>query len=106
MKTLQNQSYYICGCCKLALPLEAFYVNKKTGRPANYCKECRKSASRQRRKEEKYAWVNEARAPHPVITETEDPELRLKLIHSALATVAASIQRKKQRLQEAALEEL
>lgn len=43
METLQKQTLYVCGCCKHTLPSEAFYVDKKTGLPNNYCKECRKS---------------------------------------------------------------
>ena len=46
METLQKQTLYVCGCCKHTLPSEAFYVDKKTGLSNNYCKECRKSASR------------------------------------------------------------
>ena len=38
------------------------------------------------------------REPYPVITSTKDPDLRQKLILSALQTVRASIKRKKQKL--------
>ena len=91
METLQKQTLYVCGCCKHTLPSEAFYVDKKTGLPNNYCKECRKSASRKYRKTEKRTLARDDREPYPVITST-------KLILSALQTVRASIKRKKQKL--------
>lgn len=98
METLQKQTLYVCGCCKHTLPSEAFYVDKKTGLPNNYCKECRKSASRKYRKTEKRTLARDDREPYPVITSTKDPDLRQKLILSALQTVRASIKRKKQKL--------
>ena len=57
METLQKQTLYACGCCKQTLPSDAFYVDKRTGLPGNYCKECRKSASRKHRKAEKRTLV-------------------------------------------------
>lgn len=98
METLQKQTLYACGCYKQTLPSDAFYVDKRTGLPGNYCKECRKSASRKHRKAEKRTLVREDREPYPVITSTKDPELRRKLILSALQTVRASIKQKKQKL--------
>ena len=98
METLQKQTLYVCGCCKHTLPSEAFYVDKRTGLPSNYCKECRKSASRKYRKTEKRTLARDDREPYPVITSTKDPDLRQKLILSALQTVRASIKRKKQKL--------
>ena len=103
METLQKQTLYVCGCCKHTLPSEAFYVDKKTGLPNNYCKECRKSASRKYRKTEKRTLARDDREPYPVITSTKDPDLRQKLILSALQTVRASIKRKKQKLCEVEL---
>ena len=98
METLQKQTLYACGCCKQTLPSDAFYVDKRTGLPGNYCKECRKSASRKHRKAEKRTLVREDREPYPVIPSTKAPELRRKLILSALQTVRASIKQKKQKL--------
>ena len=98
METLQKQTLYVCGCCKHTLPSEAFYVDKKTGLSNNYCKECRKSASRKYRKTETRTLARDDREPYPVITSTKDPDLRQKLILSALQTVRASIKRKKQKL--------
>ena len=83
MDTLQKQTLYVCGCCKHTLPSEAFYVDKKTGLPNNY---------------EKRTLARDDREPYPVITSTKDPDLRQKLILSALQTVRASIKRKKQKL--------
>ena len=90
METLQKQTLYVCGCCKHTLPSEAFYVDKKTGLSNNYCKEYRKT--------EKRTLARDDREPYPVITSTKDPDLRQKLILSALQTVRASIKRKKQKL--------
>ena len=42
MKSSKVQTLCVCGCCKRSLPASAFYINKKTGLPGNYCKECRK----------------------------------------------------------------
>ena len=64
METLQKQTLYVCGCCKHTLPSEAFYVDKKTGLPNNYCKECRKSASRKYRKTEKRTLARDDREPY------------------------------------------
>lgn len=100
MKTRNEQTLCVCGCCKCALPIEAYYVNKKTGRPSNYCKECRKSASRKHRTVEKQTSVSREREPYPVITDTKDPETRIAMILSALQVVADSIERKKRKLSE------
>ena len=69
METLQKQTLYVCGCC-----------------------------SRKYRKTEKRTLARDDREPYPVITSTKDPDLRQKLILSALQTVRASIKRKKQKL--------
>ena len=45
MKNSEVQTLFVCGCCKRSLPASAFYINKKTGLPGNYCKECRKTVS-------------------------------------------------------------
>ena len=98
---MPTTAHYVCGCCKRSLPAEAFYIDKKTGRPGNYCKECRKAASHRRRGMEKSSLVAQCDTDYPVITRTEDPVLRKTLILHALQTVAASIERKKQKLHEA-----
>ena len=38
MKSSKVQTLCVCGCCKRSLPASAFYINKKTGLPGNYCK--------------------------------------------------------------------
>ena len=61
-----------------------FYINKKTGLPGNYCKECRKTVSRNHRKNEKRSLACDRESSYPVITSTEDPTLRRELILHAL----------------------
>lgn len=101
MKTSKTQSLSVCGCCKRRLPVSAFYINKKTGRPDNYCKECRKSVSRARRKNEKHTLACGKEAERLLITTTEDPVLRRALILHALRVVAESIERKRRKMVEA-----
>ena len=98
METLKKSNNHVCGHCKRTLPLEDFYFNKKTNLPGNYCKECRKSASRNYRKVEKQTLVTKGETAYPVITLIKDPNVRKELILHALETVAASIQRKRQKL--------
>ena len=43
MEQKNKKSLRTCGCCLKKLPLEAFYINKRTQNPDNYCKECRKA---------------------------------------------------------------
>ncbi len=100
METFKNLSLHVCGCCKRTLPIEAFYLDKKTGCPGNYCKECRKSASRKHRNVEKHSSVNKDKTIYPVITRIKDPTVRKELIRRALETVYASIERKRRKLQE------
>lgn len=104
MKTSKEQTLCVCGCCKRSLPANAFYINRKTGLPGNYCKECRKSASRNGRKTEKLSLARNKEASYPVITCTEDPVLRHELILHALETVAASMERKRWKVRESEFE--
>ena len=104
MKSSKVQTLCVCGCCKRSLPASAFYINKKTGLPGNYCKECRKSASRNGRKTEKLSLACNKEVSYPVITCTEDPVQRHELILDALKTVAASIERKRRKVCESELE--
>ena len=92
MKSSKVQTLCVCGCCKRSLPASAFYINKKTGLPGNYCKECRKTVSRNHRKNEKRSLACDRESNYPVITSTENPTLRRELILHALETVAASIE--------------
>lgn len=104
MKNSEVQTLFVCGCCKRSLPASAFYINKKTGLPGNYCKECRKTVSRNHRKNEKRSLAYDRESNYPVITSTEDPMLRRELILHALETVAASIERKRRKVRESAFE--
>ena len=98
MKSSKVQTLCVCGCCKRSLPASAFYINKKTGLPGNYCKECRKTVSRNHRKNEKRSLACDRESNYPVITSTENPTLRRELILHALETVAASIERKRRKV--------
>lgn len=104
MKNSEVQTLFVCGCCKRSLPASAFYINKKTGLPGNYCKECRKTVSRNHRKNEKRSLAYDRESNYPVITSTEDPMLRRELILHALETVAASIERKRRKVRESEFE--
>jgi len=104
METSKEPTLYVCGCCKRSLPADAFYINKKTGLPGNYCKECRKSISRNFRQAEKQTLAYDREGCYPVITSTEDPELRRKLILHALAIVAASMEQKRRRVSQSELD--
>ena len=89
MKSSKVQTLCVCGCCKRSLPASAFYINKKTGLPGNYCKECRKTVSRNHRKNEKRSLACDRESSYPVITSTEDPTLRRELILPALETAVS-----------------
>lgn len=80
--------------------MEAFYINRKTQSPDNYCKECRKASSRARRETEiRLKIVNNQRI-YPVITRIHDRTLRLELIRHALQMVRESTERKRKQLHE------
>lgn len=66
MKSSKVQTLCVCGCCKRSLPASAFYINKKTGLPGNYCKECRKTVSRNHRKNEKRSLACDRESSYPV----------------------------------------
>ena len=104
MKTLEEQTLRVCGCCKRPLPTDAFYISRATGLPGNYCKECRKSASRNGRQKEKCSLTCDKEAAYPVITRTEDPALRHALILHALGVVSASMERKRRKDRESEFE--
>lgn len=103
MNTFENQPHRICGHCQKELPLEAFYMNTKTQKPDGYCKECRKAANGKRRTLKKRAdhigktaeTINEVSRKHyPLITQTEDREMRRALITHAQWVVSESMKRK------------
>ncbi|MDD3036500.1 hypothetical protein [Bacteroides sp.] len=98
METSKKLTLHVCGRCKRMLPIEAFYLDKKTNRPQNYCKECRKSVNRNHRNVEKQNIVNKEKTAYPVITLIKDPAVRKELIRHALDTVSESIERKRKKL--------
>ena len=98
LSTKQSTSSSICKSCKRELPLESFYMNKKT--------ECRKSLSRRQYgsgKKLPHCSLSGGRVSYPVITQTEDRETRLRLILHAPQVVRLSMERKKAGMQEEAL---
>lgn len=101
MKTMINEPLHACGCCKRELPQSAFYINKRTSKVDCYCRECRKKNSGRHREVDRYMIQTENNASsYPVITRTEDPELRKILIRNALQTVANSIERKRKKMKQ------
>ncbi len=99
MKT-NVEAYHTCGHCKRTLPLSAFYLNRQTGQPQNYCKECRCSVNRQSRMEEKLHKTENRKKERVILTQIEDPALRMQYLMKALSTVNENILRKKSRLKE------
>ena len=72
LSTKQSTSSSICKSCKRELPLESFYMNKKTQSPDKYCKECRKSLSRRQYgsgKKLPHCSLSGGRVSYPVITQ-------------------------------------
>lgn len=101
METSTHIHSHVCGCCKRKLPLEAFYVNKRTQSPESYCKECRKANSGKHREANRYiAQTENKKRSNLIITQVEDPALRRNLISRALRTVSESVARKQQKLKE------
>ena len=94
-KNIENTSR-TCGCCHKELPIEAFYINKSTQKPDNYCRECRKSATSHRYHNRK----SSIKYGYPVITQVTDPDLRMTLILHAWQCVNESIARKQRKLHE------
>ena len=93
METLQKQTLYVCGCCKHTLPSEAFYVDKKTGLPNNYCKECRKSASRKYRKTEKRTLARDDRDTGIPVSRSSRASVRFSVfLYFRLADLRHSLQ--------------
>lgn len=101
MKTSETPTLYTCSCCKRSLPAQDYYVDKKTGKPSDYCKECRRAASQAHRQGKKGLLVCFDRPDYPVITTIHDPVLRMELIMHSLQEVARSVQRKSQKVKEA-----
>ena len=45
MEQIIEKNVRFCGCCHRELPVDSFYVDKRTLAPDNYCKECRRAMS-------------------------------------------------------------
>ena len=43
MEQIIEKNVRFCGCCHRELPVDSFYVDKRTLAPDNYCKECRRA---------------------------------------------------------------
>ena len=99
MEQIIEKNVRFCGCCHRELPVDSFYVDKRTLAPDNYCKECRRAMSNARYRRSLPA-SNPLR--YPVITEISDCTLRMYLILNALKVVRESVLRKRKRLCEAA----
>lgn len=95
MEILDQQPLFVCGACKQSLPAEAFYLNKRSGLPANYCIECRKAASRTYRNHLKSFEFKAQEVDYPVITCMEDSVQRQILLKNALENVADQVKRKR-----------
>lgn len=98
MEQISEKNVRFCGCCHRELPVDSFYVDKRTLAPDNYCKECRRAMSSAR-----YRSSLSANNPlrYPVITEIPDRALRMCFIMNALKVVRESVLRKRKRLSEA-----
>ena len=69
MEQIIEKNVRFCGCCHRELPVDSFYVDKRTLAPDNYCKECRRAMSNARYRRSLPA-SNPLR--YPVITEISD----------------------------------
>lgn len=96
MNNLTQQQLHECGNCHRKLPQSDYYITR--GKRDNYCKHCRREAARGSYIEARRRLL--IRKPYIVITEVDDPEVRLLLIKKALQTVRQSIERKRQRERE------
>lgn len=97
----QQAGFRICGRCKSSLPLEEFYLIGTDGHADCYCKSCRRTISREQRKNDLYAQFVDKKPSYPVITAlTDDREMRLVLINKALGQVRKSIEQKREKEKE------
>lgn len=94
MKQATAGSMHICSHCKRELPATDFYFNSKKQCYDNYCKECRKLSSRKQRETKLCLPFVNCTCRYPVITRTDDGQLRRLLILQALQRVRESVARK------------
>lgn len=101
MEQILAPTLHNCRNCMKKLPAEAFYLDKRTRQPESCCKECRRAAGRKRYIDSHF--VNTTPPSIPIITDTQDRNLRLTLILHALQVVKESVIRKRRKLCEAGL---
>ena len=97
MEQTLNPNIRTCHSCLRELPIEAFYVNRKTLIPDYCCKACRSAACKKRYLDSRS--VNDIRT-YPLITDIKDRTLRMELILHARQVVNESVARKRRRLWE------
>lgn len=97
MKQTLTSFVRTCHSCLRELPIEAFYVNRKTLIPDYCCKACRSAACKKRYLDSRS--VNDIRT-YPLITDIKDRTLRMELILHARQVVNESVARKRSRLWE------
>lgn len=94
------ETLYRCAKCHLLLPASEFYQSQGSEHRDSYCKSCRKAASRKQYNNQLRQMSGKRRARYTPLTDIADPTERMRLLKKALAVVAASIERKRQRVQE------
>ena len=92
MEQTLNPTIRTCHSCLRELPIEAFYVNRKTLIPDYCCKACRSAACKKRYLDSRS--VNDIRT-YPLITDIKDRTLRMELILHARQVVNESVARKR-----------
>lgn len=101
LSTQNTSNSSICKQCGRELPQEFFYVNRQTQCLDIYCKGCRKEISRRRYNSGN--WIRKEqrnRYSHLVITQVEDPLVRMELILHALKVVRQSVEHKRMKILE------
>jgi hypothetical protein len=88
-----------CKWCGRLLPIDRFTLTRH-GKPGGRCLDCRREAKQEYENKRLARKRLRKRAKPLVITETDDPELRLALIRQALARVKESIARAEKRRRE------
>lgn len=100
MNQSSSENTRICGKCHQRLPIDAFYISKKTLKPECYCKQCRGNNNRMSRKMRQHPQLADAPRNYPVVTDIEDREKRIELLCHAWQVVNESMARKRRKLRE------
>ena len=102
MEQIIEKNVRFCGCCHRELPVDSFYVDKRTLAPDNYCKNLeREPRGQMPTPPTRRSLPASNPLRYPVITEISDCTLRMYLILNALKVVRESVLRKRKRLCEA-----